>query len=99
MKDKHVIAWLLRRISTRLPALACLVLSYAGSALFGVLFALGSRGVIDAAVSGDMAGFKRACLMQFAVIMGTLFCFTVNRVLHDWLLTRLNRDWKKSLLS
>ena len=99
MKDKHVIVWLLRRISKRLPALACLVLSHAGNAMFGVLFALGSRAVVDEAVSGDIFGFKRACLMQLAVILGMVFFSTVNRALHDWLMTRLNRDWKKTLLS
>ena len=44
--------WLLRKNIKRVPAIAVMVLARIGHALCMVLFALGSQGVIDSAVSG-----------------------------------------------
>lgn len=98
MKERTVIFWLLRKVYRRIPLLLLLVAADAGSAVLGVMFALGSRGVIDSAVAGDMAAFRNACITQLCVIVGTLVCVTVGRYLRDRLHTELDRDWKRNLL-
>ena len=99
MKEKSAtMRWLLTKIKSRIPALAILTLASIGSAMFGVLFALGSKGVIDAAVAGSRPQFYRACVLQAAVILGSLICLTVARHLRERLHANLDRDWKKRLL-
>ena len=98
MKDRTIILWILRRVSGRIPMLVLMTLANAGSALFGVLFALGTRGVIDSAVAGDTDAFFRASLIQLGVICGLLFFWALARYLRDRLATELDRDWKQRLL-
>ena len=57
---KNFYLWLLKKIRRRIPALALMTAAQVGQALFSVWFALGSRGVIDSAVSGDREAFYRA---------------------------------------
>lgn len=90
--------WLLRQIKGRIPAIFLLMLADICGALFGVFFALGSRGVIDSAVSGDPAAFYRACGYQAAIIGVILLSLTLRRHLNDRLRADLERDWKQRLL-
>jgi len=98
MKKQSAMLWVLNRVRRRLPMLVVVILTQAGSAVLGVLFALGSRGVIDSAVAGEMNAFLRACGVQLAIIFGMLFCLTLRRYLSDRLRDELDRDWKRSLL-
>ncbi len=68
-----------------------------GSALFGVAFALGTKGVINSAVSGTGDDLLHACLIQAAIIAGMLICLTVYRYLNNELTALLDRDWKQML--
>lgn len=95
---KNTVFWIGKRIRHRLPAMAVMTASHMGNALLGVCFALGARGVIDAAVSGDPEVFRRACMIQGAVILGLLLCQAIHRHLHDRLMAELDRDWKRRLL-
>ena len=95
---KNTVFWVGKRIRRRLPAMAVMTAAQMGNALLGVCFALGARGVIDAAVGGGSAAFRRACMVQGAVILGLLLFQAVHRYLHDRLLAELDRDWKRSLL-
>lgn len=92
------IFWIGKRIRRRIPAIVLMTLSHMGDALFGVLFALGTRAVIDSAVSGDPDAFLRACIRQGWIIAGMLFCLTLFRHLRDKLTAELERDWKRQLL-
>ncbi len=94
----HSLIWMLKRVKRRLPAIAVMTLANAGYALFGVFFALGSRGVIDSAVDGDLQGFYAACLRQAGVIAMILICLTLMRHLTDRLRADLEKDWKQQLL-
>jgi len=98
MNDHSAMLWVLNRVRRRLPMLAVVILTHAGSALLGVAFALGSRAVIDSAVAGERAFFFRACGVQLAIIFGILLCLTLRRWLGDRLRDELDRDWKKALL-
>ena len=54
----NVIIWILKKNRRWLPGLILLTLSQVGNAVFGVMFALGSRAVIDAAVDGQPGAFS-----------------------------------------
>ena len=95
---KNTMFWVLNRIRRRLPHLGVMTLAQVGQALFGVAFALGTRMVIDSAVSGDGDAFRQACLIQGGIIAGLLICQFLYRHLHEVLLAKLDRDWKKNIL-
>ena len=94
----HPIFWILKQIRRRTPAILLLTLAQVGQALFSVLFALGSRGVIDSAVAGSTDAFLAACLKQAGIIGGILVCTTLLRHLRERLRADLERDWKQRLL-
>lgn len=97
MKQNPLI-WIVRKIRKRIPGMVLLTLANIGNALLGVLFALGSRGVIDSAVSGNREHFLHACINQAVIILGILFCMTLMRHLLERLRADLERDWKQRLL-
>ena len=97
MKRSPII-WIMKQIKGRLPRILLLTAAQVGHALLCVFFALGSRGVIDAAVAGEPGAFVVACIKQASIIGGILLCLTVLRHLRDRLQADLERDWKKRLL-
>lgn len=98
MNKVSPLMWVLKRIRRRIPALLALVLSSACSAVLSVVFALGTRNVIDAAVGGGKDAFFFACLVQDGIILGILCCTTLSRHLTERLRADLDRDWKKDIL-
>lgn len=99
MKQRSVILWLLSRVRRRIPMILCMLAACGGNALFGVMFALGTKGVVDSAISGEKEAFVRACVIQLAIICAILVCLTAYRYLRDKIVMELDRDWKRSLLS
>lgn len=95
---KYTTFWVWKQIRHRILAIAFMIAAHVGQALLGVSFALGTRGVIDTAVIGDPVAFRRACMVQGAIILGLLLCQTIYRHLHDLLTAELDCDWKKVLL-
>lgn len=98
MAEIRTLKWLLDRIRHRIPMLLLLVISNAGGALLSVLFALGTRGVINTAIKGNIEVFLRACGLQMAIILGIVVCTALSRWLTAKLTDELDRDWKKRLL-
>ena len=98
MKRQAPMFWLLRRVRRRIPALILMTAAHVGEALLGVAFALGSRGVIDSAISGSREAFWKACFVQGGIILGTLLCLTLFRHLKERIHADLDRDWKRELL-
>lgn len=94
----NALLWIVKQIKNRLPAIAVMTAAQVGHALFCVCFALGSRNVIDSAVAGNRELFHSACLKQFVIIAGIIFCMTLVRHLRDRLHADLERDWKQRLL-
>ncbi len=90
--------WLLNRNFHRMPAISVMVLARIGHALCMVLFALGSQGVIDSAVAGDMDAFAVAAMKQGSIIAGILICQFTVRHLQARLSMDLDWDWKRRLL-
>lgn len=97
MKQKPLL-WLTGKMKKRIPGLLLMTAANVGNALFGVWFALGTRQVINTAVSGDQRAFARACCIQAGIILGILVTLFLYRYLHARLEAELDRDWKKHLL-
>ena len=95
---KNPLIWITKQIRRRIPAIFLLTAAQVGNALFSVLFALGSRGVIDSAVAGDRQAFSRACMYQLGIIAGIVICLAMVRHLRERLRADLERDWKRNLL-
>ncbi len=89
--------WILKRIKRRIPSIILLILFSVGTSVGGVRFALGSKGVIDAAVAGQRDLFFAACCKQAAVILFILLCSTMVRHLKERIHAALDWDWKKNL--
>ena len=94
----HPLAWLLGQVRNRFGAVLLLIIAQVSNALLGVYFALGSRGVIDSAVSGDRQAFLNACITQALIITGMILSMALLRHLREQLRALLERDWKQKLL-
>lgn len=90
--------WLIQNIRRRLPALALLTLCSVGSALCGVFFALGTKGVIDAAIAKNKELFLHNCLLQAVIIAGILIFHTLSMYLKERTHAVLDKEWKKTIL-
>ena len=97
MKDSAAIKWLWKRIRKRVPSIVLMTIANVGGALLSVAFALGSKGVINSAVSGTREDLIRAALIQAAIITGILVCQMVYRYLRSKLYAQLDRDWKREM--
>ena len=97
MKQRPLI-WLVQQIRRRIPAILLMTAAQVGYAFLGVLFALGSRSVINSAVSGVPGAFWSACVRQGAIILGILVCLMLLRHLREKIRADMERDWKKRLL-
>ena len=95
---KNTVIWILKQVRSHIPAMILLILTNAARAIFGVWFALGTRGVIDSAVAGEMTLFTQTCMKQLGIIAGILLTMTLSRHLQDRLHADLERHWKKQLL-
>lgn len=95
---KNSLCWVAKGCRRRFGAIALMTAAHMGQAALGVCFALGTRMVIDSAVSGDAEAFRRACLLQGGIILGMLLCQLLYRNLHEHLGALLDRDWKMRIL-
>lgn len=95
---KNALLWLLKQVRGRIPAMLLMAAAQVGNSLLAVFFALGSRNVIDGAISGDAAVFTQACATQGCIILGILLCLTLMRHLRERLRADLEWDWKRRLL-
>lgn len=98
MHSADTLRWVINKIRRRVPAILLLTLVSVLSAIFGVIFALSTKNVIDAAVSGDASAFLAACVKQAIVIIGILLCLFLTRHLRERLHANLDKDWKRDLL-
>ena len=98
MKKKTPIAWIYKRIHKRRGALLAIIITHIASAMLGVLFALGTRWIIDSAQAGNSQQFTYACLCQGALILGLLASHTLDRHLQEKQTAQIDRDLKAHFL-
>ena len=92
-----IYTYLIQKLRRRIPTLLLMTAAEVGNAILSVVFALGTKGVINAAVSGTRDDLWAACQNQAAIIAGILICLTIYRYLHNELTSVLDRDWKEDL--
>ena len=98
MKKQSPLLWVIKRIRKRIPKIILLTVSSVINACLGVVFALGTKGVINSATSGDSQAFLNACLVQLAIILGLLLTQLLDRFLKERLVSELDWDWKRDML-
>ena len=98
MKKQSALLWVCKRIRRRIPKIILLTLSSVANAIFSVWFALGTKDVINGAVSGDPDQFKKAVVVQLCIVLGILITQILDNFLKERLVTELDRDWKHDLL-
>ena len=98
MKQKSSILQIFSMIKNRIPALFIMVAANCAVASLSVSFALGSRNVIDTAVSGDKDSFTDACLIQGGIILAILVFFGLFRFLKERLIGQVDRDLKRDFM-
>lgn len=96
--SSNTLKWLLSKVKSHIPSLFFLTLFSIGASLSGVFFALGSKNVIDAAVSGKKDVFFYACLVQIGIILSILICTVCMQHLKERIHASLDRTWKITLL-
>ena len=97
MKNKSPIFWMVKSIKKYVPIIIILIVVHIVFALLNVSFALGSKQIVDSAIKGNRADFKAACIKQAIIIVGLVLCLFLQRHLREWLMTELDRQWKKKL--
>lgn len=95
---KNVLLWIAGQVKNRIPGIVLITVAQVVHALLCVFFALGTKGVIDSAVTGDTELFAAACIKQGAIIAGILVSMTLVRHLREKLRADLDCDWKKQYL-
>ena len=98
MNRNMPLLWILKHVKSRIPSLLLMTAAYIANAVLGVAFALGSRDVIDCAISADTQQFLHACIKQGLIILGLLLSLILSHYLQEKLRAQLDRDWKKKLL-
>ena len=98
MKKRTPIAWIWRRMRKRKGTLLVMTGTHILSAFLGVLFALGTRWIIDSAQAGNGQQFTYACIAQGALILGLLGSHTLDRHLQEKLTAQIDRDLKAHFL-
>ncbi len=98
MKKRTPIAWVSRRIYKRRGALLAMTATHIVSAFLGVLFALGTRWIIDSTQAGDSQQFVYACIAQGGLILALLGSHMLDRHLHEKLTAQIDRDLKAHFL-
>lgn len=97
IKTRSPMKWLLHHVRRRIPAILVMTAANVGIAAFSVLFALGTKDVINSAVSGTKDQLIAAVAVQLGIVAGILLCQVVFRYLKSRLLADLDRDWKQQL--
>lgn len=92
------IPWVLGMVKNRVPNLIFLTLLSVAEGFLGVMFALGTQGVIDSAVQGQWNALLWACIRLGGLIGGTILCSVLTRHINDKLEADLDRDLKRRFM-
>lgn len=96
--NKSSLLWVLKRTKRRIPVVVILAVFSMVSSYFSVLFALRTKNVIDAAISGSADAFKFACIQLAVLITVSMIMDLLSRHLNDKLGVDLDRDMKQHLM-
>ncbi len=89
MKDKNTLKWIYSHSKTQLLSIVILAVMRCSLTVLGVVFALTSRLVIDAAVAKDMNGLVLAAIKLLAIILSQIIIRLVGQAMEAHIGARL----------
>lgn len=89
---------MVRAVRPWIPALILMVGCNVAAAVFGVVYSLGYREVVDSATGGDWQAFVRACIGQGVLVVSMLLINVLAHHLQERLNAVMDRDIKKKML-
>lgn len=98
MKSKSGLLQMFLMIKNRIPVLLLMTVSNSAVSVLSVLFALGSKNIINNAISGQWSSFRQACVIQLFLIIAILSCFLLSRYLKERFTCVVDRDFKRIFL-
>jgi ATP-binding cassette subfamily B protein len=96
-KQQNALRWLNAAAGRDKAYIAALALSQALLGGSGVLFAVLLRGLIDAAVAGDVPALRRSAVQLVLLVLGQLALRALNRFLREYCAAGLENRFKKRL--
>lgn len=93
-----IFKWLTGKISRNIPSIILITLCSVFASVSGVLFALGTKNIIDVAVAGNKGQFPLACTIQILIILCILVFNALLQHLKERMHAILDREWKQALL-
>ena len=90
--------WLISKIRHNIPSIILVTLCSIFASISGVLFALGTKNIIDVAVAGDKAKFPFACGIQILIILCILGFNALLQHSKERMHATLDKEWKQTLL-
>jgi len=97
MKDKKTLLWLYNRAKFQIPNVFLIVLARTVMTVLGVIFALFSKGVIDAASSGDKERLIHKALILVVIILVQLLIKLFGNALEERIRAKLEIKFKSEL--
>ncbi len=96
--NRAIYKWLFNKIRRKCPVILLLTLCSILASVSGVLFALGTKHIIDVAVTGDKAAFPNACYLLIGIILCILIFNALLQHMKERIHASLDNEWKKKLL-
>ncbi len=93
-----IFMWLYNKIQRNVFSIVLVTLCSICASVSGVLFALGTKNIIDVAVAGNTDLFPRACAIQLLIILCILVFNALLQHLKERMHATLDREWKQALL-
>jgi len=90
--------WLISRIRRSIPSILIVTLCSVFASVSGVLFAIGTKNIIDVAVAGSRNLFPRACIIQALIILCILLFNALLQHMKERLHASLDKEWKQTVL-
>lgn len=99
MKDKETLIWLYKGSKRQIPFIALIVVLRTLMTVLSVVFALSSKGVIDAAISMDKNELLFRALMLVSIIVAQLIIKFIGNLIEERVYAKLEIGFKTKLYS
>ena len=93
-----IFKWLISKIRRNIPSIFLMTLCSIFASVSGVLFALGTKNIIDVAVAGNKEDFPLACGIQIFIIVCILLFNALLQHAKEKMHATLDKEWKQTLL-
>lgn len=99
MKDRSTLKWIYNQSKAQIPVIVLLAIFRCSITILGVVFALYSKTVIDAAVKGDFHGLVSAAVILGGIILSQIALRLVGQAVEAHIGAKLNLRMRNSIFS